>query len=80
MNLSADKEKSMGSFEMAYARKKQSEKVKKLIEKQKRKAEKMEKKKYQGFGDKKQENEGDELKVGLFGSVCRGLDQSGRSI
>ena len=60
LNLSMEKDKSIGSFEMAYARKKQSDKIKKLIEKQKRKAEKMDKKKYQGFGDKKQEEDGDE--------------------
>merc|ERR1711915_626852 len=41
-----------GTFDMAFTRKKQSEKIKKLLEKQKKKAEKLSDKKYKGFGNK----------------------------
>ena len=43
--------KPLGAFEQAFARKKQAEKVRKLLNKQMRKAEKS--RKYQGFGDQK---------------------------
>ena len=42
----------MGNFDQAFTRKKQSEKIKKLLEKQKKKAEKLSIKKYKGFGEK----------------------------
>lgn len=42
---------SFGSFTQAYSRKKQSEKVRKLLEKQRRKAERISNKKYKGFGE-----------------------------
>ena len=43
--------KPLGAFEQAFARKKQAEKIRKLLNKQMKKAEKS--KKYQGFGDEK---------------------------
>merc|ERR1719382_2060450 len=43
--------KALGAFEQTFARKKQAEKIRKLLNKQMRKAEKS--KKYQGFGDQK---------------------------
>ena len=52
----------LGAFEMAFTRKKQSEKIKKLLEKQKRKSEKLQHKKYQGFGDKAPPVDEDTLK------------------
>lgn len=42
----------LGNFDQAFTRKKQSEKIKKLLEKQKKKAEKLSNKKYKGFGEK----------------------------
>ena len=51
---------SLGIFEQAYARKGQASKIKKLMEKQKKKAEKRQNKKYQGFGDKKEDEAEDE--------------------
>jgi len=42
----------IGNFDQAYTRKKQSIKIQKLLEKQKKKAEKISNKKYKGFGEK----------------------------
>ena len=52
-SVAGDKQPALGAFEMAYTRKGQESKIKKLLEKQKKKAERMNNKKYQGFGDTK---------------------------
>jgi len=51
MNTNSSMNK-FGTFDMAFTRKKQSEKIKKLLQKQKKKAEKLSDKKYKGFGNK----------------------------
>ena len=53
LSVAGDKQPALGAFEMAYTRKGQESKIKKLLEKQKKKAERMNNKKYQGFGDTK---------------------------
>ena len=53
LSSAGDKQPALGAFEMAYTRKGQESKIKKLLEKQKKKAERMNNKKYQGFGDTK---------------------------
>ena len=53
LSVAGDKQTALGAFEMAYTRKGQESKIKKLLEKQKKKAERMNNKKYQGFGDTK---------------------------
>ena len=61
LNLTAGSEVTIGMFDVAYARKGQANKIKRLVEKQKKRAEKMnQNKKYQGFGDTKDTEAKDE--------------------
>ena len=49
--------KTLGNFEQTFTRSKQSEKIRKLLKKQMKKAEKADNKKYQGFGGQKSHQE-----------------------
>ena len=62
LSVNSEAKPALGIFEQAYARKGQASKIKKLMEKQKKKAEKMQNKKYQGFGDKKDDAEEEKIK------------------